>query len=130
MYLEKLKFCKIIPWKHNWNCTIGLTLGGGRLTLHSNNTNNSECLYEPNAIYSKAICSKLTDILLIHGYLLHLGMESIYTCSQKIHTLKGRYSGSKNHCNVCHFSLVELIAPWKQTLKSIKKFKNVYQYPL
>src|SRR5258708_1422627 len=28
------------------------------------------------------------------------------------------YSGPKNCCNVCHFSLVELTAPWKQTLKS------------
>ena len=40
------------------------------------------------------------------------------------------YSGPKNCCNVCHFSLVELIAPWKQTPKSVKNFQNVYQYPL
>src|SRR5258705_4287535 len=39
------------------------------------------------------------------------------------------YSGPKNHCNVCHFSLVELIAPWKQTLKSVKNFEMYINIP-
>jgi len=40
-----------------------------------------------------------------------------------------RYSGPKNQHNVCHFSLVELIAPWKQTLKSVKNLKMYINIP-
>jgi len=39
------------------------------------------------------------------------------------------YSGPKNRCNVCHFSLVELIAPWKQTLKSVKNLEMYINIP-
>src|SRR5258708_20004432 len=39
------------------------------------------------------------------------------------------YSGPKNHCNVCHFSLVELIAPWKQTPKFVKNLKMYINIP-
>src|SRR6266436_1214429 len=42
---------------------------------------------------------------------------------------RNTYSGPKNCCNVCHFSLVELIAPWKLTPKFVKNLKMYINIP-
>src|SRR5258708_1946886 len=96
-------------------------------------------LPQPEAIFTSSLES--TCIWSCCQPIAHLHLHpEIFTASSCLHSCLcilagagclhgGNYSGPKNCCNVCHFSLVELIAPWKRTPKFVKNLKMYINIP-